>query len=139
MYKKPTVGWFKHCDFIILDMLCLQLAFVLGYMISGNGANPYSSLLYGTMAVLLECIDLVVLTGFDVLKNVLKRGYYTEFIATLRHTLVVAAVALCPVCSEEGKRIFPPFLWPDARDLLCPRLCGAGALETAAEKASAQP
>ena len=91
MYKKPTVGWFKHFDFIVLDMLCLQLAFVLSYMISGNGTNPYSSLLYGTMAVLLECIDLVVLTGFDVLKNVLKRGYYTEFIATLRHTLVVAA------------------------------------------------
>ena len=95
MYKKPTVGWFKHFDFIVLDMLCLQLAFVLSYMISGNGTNPYSSLLYGTMAVLLECIDLVVLTGFDVLKNVLKRGYYTEFIATLRHTLVVAAVAIC--------------------------------------------
>ena len=47
MYKKPTVGWFKHFDFIVLDMLCLQLAFVLSYMISGNGANPYSSLLYG--------------------------------------------------------------------------------------------
>ena len=136
MYKKPTVGWFKHFDFIVLDMLCLQLAFVLSYMISGNGANPYSSLLYGTMAVLLECIDLVVLTGFDVLKNVLKRGYYTEFIATLRHTLVVAAVAICVLFVL---RIFPPFLWPDARDLLCLRLCGAGALEATTEKASAQP
>ena len=95
MYKKPTVGWFKHFDFIILDMLCLQLAFVLGYMISGNGVNPYSRPLYCAMAVLLECIDLGVLTGFDVLKNVLKRGHYKEFITTLRHTLLVAAVAVC--------------------------------------------
>ena len=110
MYKKPTVGWFKHFDFIVLDMLCLQLAFVLSYMISGNGTNPYSSLLYGTMAVLLECIDLVVLTGFDVLKNVLKRGYYTEFIATLRHTLVVAAVAICVLfVLKRGRANIPAF------------------------------
>ena len=107
MYKKPTVGWFKHCDFIILDMLCLQLAFVLGYMISGNGVNPYSRPLYCAMAVLLECIDLGVLTGFDVLKNVLKRGHYKEFITTLRHTLLVAAVAVCILFVIQTIPAFP--------------------------------
>lgn len=29
MYKRETEGWFKHYDFILLDMLCLQIAFFL--------------------------------------------------------------------------------------------------------------
>ncbi len=39
MYRKDSEGWLKHADFIILDMLCLQLAYVLAYAISGYGFN----------------------------------------------------------------------------------------------------
>ena len=28
MYKKNASGWMKHIDFIILDLLCIQLAFL---------------------------------------------------------------------------------------------------------------
>ena len=28
MYRKDSEGWLKHGDFIVLDMLCLQLAFI---------------------------------------------------------------------------------------------------------------
>ena len=31
MYRKDSVGWIKHVDFIILDLICLQVAFVLAY------------------------------------------------------------------------------------------------------------
>ena len=29
MYRKNANGWLKHIDFIILDMICLQIAFVV--------------------------------------------------------------------------------------------------------------
>ena len=32
MYKKKTQSWVKHVDFIILDMLCLNVAFVAAYL-----------------------------------------------------------------------------------------------------------
>ena len=32
MYHKKPQGWVKHFDFIIGDMLCLQVAFVLAYL-----------------------------------------------------------------------------------------------------------
>ena len=35
MYKKESTGWFKHYDFILLDMICLQAAFLLAYIIRG--------------------------------------------------------------------------------------------------------
>ena len=46
MYRKDSTGWIKHVDFIILDLICLQVAFVLAYVLSGYGANPYQLILY---------------------------------------------------------------------------------------------
>ena len=31
MYRKDSEGWLKHADFMVLDMICLQLAFILAY------------------------------------------------------------------------------------------------------------
>ena len=31
MYRKDTEGWLKHADFIVLDLVCLQIAYVLAY------------------------------------------------------------------------------------------------------------
>ena len=71
MYRKDSTGWIKHVDFIILDLICLQVAFVLAYALSGYGANPYQLILYRNMAVFMEVADLVVLFAMGTLKNVL--------------------------------------------------------------------
>lgn len=47
MYRKDSTGWIKHVDFIILDLICLQVAFVLAYALSGYGANPYLLMVRG--------------------------------------------------------------------------------------------
>ena len=31
MYRRKNKGWLKHMDFIILDLLCLQVCFALAY------------------------------------------------------------------------------------------------------------
>ena len=94
MYRKDSEGWLKHADFIILDMLCLQLAYVLAYAISGYGFNPYATIIYRNMAVFLELADLVVIFGYGTMKSVLKRGYYRNFIVTLNHCIMVGALAI---------------------------------------------
>lgn len=33
MYQRESKGWFKHYDFILLDLICLQMAFFLAYVI----------------------------------------------------------------------------------------------------------
>lgn len=94
MYRKDSEGWIKHIDFIILDMLCLQLAYVLAYWISGYGINPYGTLIYRNMAVLLEIADLVVIFCYSTMKNVLKKGAYRNFTVTLNHSIIVGALAI---------------------------------------------
>lgn len=92
MYRKDSEGWLKHTDFIILDMICLQLAYVLAYAISGYGFNPYETIIYRNMAVFLELADLVMIFAYGTMKSVLKRGYYRDFVVTLNHAIVLKKV-----------------------------------------------
>ena len=79
MYRKDTEEWLKHIDFIILDLICLQVAYVLAYAASGYSFNLYATLIYRNMAVFLELANLLVIFTYGTMKNVLKRGHYQEF------------------------------------------------------------
>ena len=94
MYRKDSVRWIKHVDFIILDLICLQVAFVLAYAFSGYGANPYQLILYRNMAIFMEVADLVVLFVMGTLKNVLKRGHYKDFVVTAQHGVILGAIMI---------------------------------------------
>ena len=93
MYKKSSKGWLKHSDFILLDLICLQAAFILAYLLRHRTGSPYESQLYLNMAIFLELADVVVLFFFETFKNVLKRGYYLEFAVTLKHVVLVLLFA----------------------------------------------
>lgn len=58
MYRKDSNQWIKHIDFIILDLICLQIAFVLAYTVSGYGFNPYKTMIYRTWQFLLGALTL---------------------------------------------------------------------------------
>ena len=94
MYRKDSEEWLKHIDFIILDMICLQLAYILSIAISGYGFNPYATIIYRNMAVFLELADLVVIFAYGTMKSVLKKGYYQDFVVTLNHSIMVGALAI---------------------------------------------
>lgn len=94
MYRKDTERWLKHADFIVLDMVCLQAAYILAYALSGYGINPYKVMIYRNMAFFLELADLVVILAYDTMKSVLKRGHYRNFVVTLKHSVMVGALAV---------------------------------------------
>lgn len=89
MYRKNSSGWFKHIDFIILDLLCVQLAFYMSYVLRQGDWNPYVIPLYRNMAIFVELADLLIVFIFEVYKNVLKRGYYKEFAASIKQALML--------------------------------------------------
>lgn len=51
MYKKAAQGWLKHWDFILLDIICLQIAFIIAYFLRQGGSNPYADPLYRSEAI----------------------------------------------------------------------------------------
>ena len=94
MYRKDSNSLLKHFDFLILDMLCLQAAFVLSYALSGYGFNPYKLFLYRNMAILIEVADIAIMFILGTLKDVLKKGYYKSFISTFKHGMVLGGTAI---------------------------------------------
>lgn len=92
MYRKKRRSWTKHVDFMLLDVLCMQLAFVISYIIRFGTDNPYTDGDYRTLAIAFLFIDFFVEIVSDSFKNVLKRGYVDEFIATCRHVILVELI-----------------------------------------------
>lgn len=103
MYHKKTQGWMKHLDFILLDMVCLHVAYVLAYMTRHGLQIPYQNPLYLNMAVVYTLVDFLVLIANSTMKNVLKRGFYKEMVQTVKHVgLVVLTVSVYLFSVQEG-------------------------------------
>ena len=93
MYKKNVQGWLKHIDFIIWDILVLQVSFILGYMIRhGWGRWPYLRADYRSLAIVLIVVDFLVAALFNSMHDVLKRGYLKELIASARHVVLTLVI-----------------------------------------------
>ena len=106
MYHKKPQGWMKHLDFIILDLLCLQFAFLLAYITRHDFVNPYANQFYRSMAIVYTLIDFSVLIVHDSMKNVLKRGYYIEIVQTVKHVVLVFFAALLYLFSIQAGEDF---------------------------------
>ncbi len=90
MYRKISQSWLKHLDFIVLDLLCLHIAFVLAYMVKHGLQNPYAHDSYRIIAVVFTLMDLVLVVFFNPMSDVLKRGLRGEMKATMIHTGLLA-------------------------------------------------
>lgn len=94
MYKKSPQGWLKHWDFILLDIFCLQLAFVVAYLVRQGLENPYSDQIYRTVAFVFMLCQIVVMFLGQSYQDILKRGYYIEFTKTAKHVLMVILLSV---------------------------------------------
>ena len=94
MYRKSAQGWLKHWDFMCLDIICLQLAFIFACFIRLHLVNPYMESFYCTMAVGFILCQIVVTFFCQSYKDVLRRGYYAEFTKTVKHVIVVMLISM---------------------------------------------
>ena len=93
MYRKKSNGWFKHFDFIIIDLLCVQFSYVLAYFFRHGLTNLYEVELYRNMALMIEIADLIVIFMLEQYKGVLRRGYYNEFMSVLKQMIFIELIS----------------------------------------------
>ncbi len=94
MYHKQSEGWIKHFDFILLDMICLQLAFVVAYFVRHGFSNPYNTILYRNVALMLALVQIISTIFGNNFKNVLHRGIFKEFEATIKQVAIVTSFGI---------------------------------------------
>ena len=84
MYKKRSSGWIKHIDFILIDLLCLHIAFVLAYIMhfAGDtyefGTNPYREPDWVRFMVMMEILNFLFIIATNCFSNVLTRDWGIE-------------------------------------------------------------
>lgn len=103
MYKKENNSWLKHIDFVILDILCLQLAFILAYEIRVAKGIPYLNPLYENMAFVLMIFQLLVSFFGESFSGVLRRGFLIEMKCMIEHEICVMLLAMLYLfMSQQG-------------------------------------
>lgn len=94
MYERAKSRWFKHFDFIILDLIVIELFYLLVcYLRMKNNWYLFTDL-YRTMRVLIVLFDIIIISTIQVHKNILKRKVYQELLESFKNVsiLVVAMI-----------------------------------------------
>lgn len=95
MYKKGLSGWLKHLDFLVLDLICVNIAFVTGILLQQRGEiNAIFTEEVSKFLIILNIIAVVVALLSATYNNVLKRGYYREVISVAQYIIVLYFAAV---------------------------------------------
>ena len=97
MNRKPVKGFLKHADFILLDIFCMQISFMIVYWIINGWGHPYALFSYKYLAIVLLFGQLVTVILSDNYNGILRRGRFQELMSVVMytiHTLVAALVFL---------------------------------------------
>ena len=94
MYRKSPQGWLKHWDFILLDIISLQAAFIIAYFARIGLGNPYGDSLYRSEAFVFVLCQIVVVFFCQPYQGIINRGYYVELTKTVKHVILVMFLAM---------------------------------------------
>ncbi len=94
MNTKHVKGWLKHGDFILLDLLSVQLSFFLAYWIFQGRGNPYENEAFRYQGIILLVCQLLVTIFTNSYGGILRRKPLEELVAVVRYITEVVALAL---------------------------------------------
>ncbi len=102
MYKREKKSWLKHLDFTIFDIVCLQLALVIAYILRLGWSMPYASDPYERLAVIMVLIDICVVFFFEPYNGILRRGHFQEANATITFcTIIFVGMLVYEVATKQ--------------------------------------
>lgn len=77
MHLKKS-GWLKHWDFILADVLCLNLMLLAAYWIRLGFGNMYAVSDYRMIAIVATILHFCIAFFTNCYSGILKRGYFDE-------------------------------------------------------------
>ncbi len=83
MYKKERRSWMKHLDFTLLDILLVQIAFLVAYAIRFELGWAYGEELYSHLAIVTVLIQVCIIFFTEPYKSILRRDKVQEFKAVV--------------------------------------------------------
>ena len=106
MYQKGKSVWQKHLDFILLDVICLQIVYIVSYFLRHRIFFPYMNSHYRNLGLLLILLQICVGFFTENYKDILRRGYFEEFKKTAIYVTVVVMFIFTYLFLMKTSRIF---------------------------------
>ena len=92
MYQSEKGRIVKHIDFVIIDIICMELSFIFAYYVRHLSFNLFNVTTYRSVLVILIVANIISFYIFYGLRDVIKRTKQLEFYATLKHVLMVLII-----------------------------------------------
>ena len=85
-------SWIKHFDFILADLICLNITFNLAYWLRHGIANVYEIKDYRMIMIMIMVLHFCITYFSNWYSGILKRGYFGEFQKVFIYNLEMIAV-----------------------------------------------
>lgn len=103
MYKKEKRSWMKHMDFTLLDIILLQIAFLVSYAIRFELGWAYGNELYRHLAIVTVLIQVCIIFFTEPYKSILRRDKVQELKAVVaQSTMVFLGVVLFLYATKQS-------------------------------------
>ncbi|NLK76654.1 MAG: sugar transferase [Clostridiales bacterium] len=109
MYKKQKTGWVKHLDFLIIDLICLEMAFLASFGIKFGDRALVSSIVkeyYVRLAIVLLLMDLCIVFLLEAYTGILRRNKVQELRAVIVHCSIVFAAVTVYLWGTKQSEIY---------------------------------
>ena len=94
MYFRKPQGLLKHWDFVLLDIVCLYIAFLIAFFIRHKHFQYWKDETYVALSLLMIVVSVVVSYFSETFKNVFKRGLYKELVQTIKQMSLVFLITV---------------------------------------------
>ena len=94
MYQKQTGSIIKHLDFLLLDLIVMEVAFILAYMLRHGPENPFANSQYRILGVVMLLIQFLVVVFRECYRNILRRGYLQELKSVVLQNILVMLLTI---------------------------------------------
>ena len=89
MYERAKSRWFKHFDFMLLDMMVIETTYLLVcYLRMKNNWYLFTNL-YRSMQLFVVLFDFIIICAVPVHKNILKRKIYQELWESIKNISIL--------------------------------------------------
>lgn len=106
MKKFEKTNRLKNWNFVLLDILSMQLAFFVAQMLRFGWNSMYDTLLYRQIAIVMGLINLCMILFFRSYRNILNRGYFKELQATIIHCVLILLFLFAYMFFQQISRNF---------------------------------
>ncbi len=89
MYRRRYKSLLIFADFILVDLVCMNIALTLSYIFRHGMVNPYLNDVFINNLIILTLLNLLVYVFTDHFDDIKKRGYYKEFVKVAKHVIIV--------------------------------------------------